>query len=383
MGAVYLLTLSNFTLGRDFSAYYTAAQSVLNGGSMYGHNPPYLYLPVTILLFSPFAVLPFNIAYAGMWIVNLVAIGLIAGLSISTLIREIDIHLTRRDYLVIVTFSALSIHSVPNLLQGQVNLLIGAGVAVLGASIFRTKSISGGVALSLIWVLKIIPGVIGIYALWQRRWRMAVFAIASGILTVVTSLLLFDIDEHRRYVDILLSRRSTDALIGGLDPTVSFVTLRQPLSYVFPQSPTVVTIVSLLILSAVVSAVYIYSGEGEERIIAYFSTVLAVILAFASYYIYLAYALYPLVVTAYILEESRGHTVFVMGLAILALSLNLKNILVVINAAPVPNGVSNSLLTVIQPLLSIVSLPLFGSILCLVGCVYSVTATPKQTFSDG
>jgi hypothetical protein len=145
----------------------------------------------------------------------------------------------------------------------------------------------------------------------------------------------------------------------------------------------VVTIVSLLILSAVVSAVYIYSGEGEERIIAYFSTVLAVILAFASYYIYLAYALYPLVVTAYILEESRGHTVFVMGLAILALSLNLKNILVVINAAPVPNGVSNSLLTVIQPLLSIVSLPLFGSILCLVGCVYSVTATPKQTFSDG
>jgi len=197
---------------RDFAAVYTAANVYRLGSDFYDpqlvrekginqnqvlidtakrlgtlhahegfrHIHEFSYPPFTVLLFVPFASLPFRQA-AILW--QLMSLSCLA-VAIWCLYRSIP--LSSHTLLVLISIALLFEPLENSLDLGQINLLILALTCIFLMALRTGHPVTAGVAIGLAAALRIHPALFLLYLAWQHEWR----GFAWGTCTVAACSLL-------------------------------------------------------------------------------------------------------------------------------------------------------------------------------------------------
>lgn len=399
LGVVVLAAMAlerSHMLAANFEVYRVAAEAALAGEDFYAVAPDrfpdfyYLYPPITIVPFLPFAFVGLP---AGFAIHTALEIGV--GLALAwVIVRWIDRHrsLERLDRVLVAGFVVGSIHAVPSLVYGQVNLrmalLVGVGLFLLersrgcdpiggadsaGTSGGRWTSARletvAGIALAGAALLKVFPAAIGVWLLRLRAWRAVAGALVTGLGGLALGAAVFGTGATRTFfLEALLPRDDADAFVGGLDPTASYVTVRRPLSALFPGlEPVATTALAAALLLVPLAYVYTRMETPVDRLLGAHATVVAIFVFFPSYPLYYVLAFATLVPALYLAVDPLARRLLVAG-ALLANVVLLGGTLESIVAA-VPPGIGDPLGTIGFAALTVSTPVLAGSLVMLAGCV--------------
>ena len=393
-------------LGANFEVYRVAAETALGGGNFYDVAPErfpefyYLYPPITIVPFLPFAGVGL---WSGFLIHTVMEVGL--GLLLAwVIVRWIERYrnLAALDYALIAGFVVASIHTVPSLVYGQVNLrmalLVGLGLWLLERSIdadagspgvtsrsttsLETGSKAGpgtrstarletlaGVALAGAALLKVFPAAIGVWLLGLRAWRALAGAVVTGVTGLAVGALLFGVDRTWAFfLDALLGRTDDAVFAGGLDPLASYVTVRRPLSFLVPGlEPTLLWLFAAVVLAPPLFYVYTDLETPVDRLVAAHATVLAVLVYFPSYPLYYPIVFATLVPAVYLVADPLPRRLLVAGGVLANVVVLGPTFASIVDLAP--PAIGGPLETVGFAVLSVASPVLVGCLVGLAGCV--------------
>ncbi|MDL0138869.1 glycosyltransferase family 87 protein [Halobacterium salinarum] len=373
--SVYMIFISPFEIGTDFQAYYFAVQAWLSNGSIYAATPPnhpqyhFLYLPATLLWFLPLGILPkWWLAYIVMVLISATA-ALLFARSLIDVILDHGIELSNIDKILFCAFLLLSTFAAPNLLQGQVNLLLG--IAIGAGLLFQQSGYSrrAGLLVGLAATLKLFPAVVGFWFIYKRDWVALLVSILTGITHIALSVAVFGLDTTTQFfTEILPQRFATE---GGIRPESSFVTIRRPLSALLGLEGTALSLVALTIGVGIVVLVFWTAESDLEKLLGLLITIL---IAFPSYFLYLPILLYPLIPLLYI----RADWGIVIGTVLLTATFSLEHVVSVLRLSP--GEIANSLIGIATPFFSAMTLPLVG---CLVLLAWLGLCARKQTGENG
>ena len=378
---VHLATNRPEMLGVNFRVYHAAAQAALAGGDLYTTTPPglpayrYLYPPVTVLAFVPYAPLGWQAGFAVHTLVT-VGIGIATALLLVRMVESRGIELARLDRALVVGWVVVGIHAVASVFFGQVNHHLLALLVVGFAALERDERRGGewrggetlsGVAFALAALVKLFPALAGVWLLRRRAWRAAGAAVATGLSGLLVGVLAFGVDAHRAYVvEALVPRQKHAAFAGGLDPGATYVTLRRPISHLLPNvDPALYGPLAVALLAPVVGYLYLDVDGPVDRLVAFFATVAAMVLVVPSLLLYVLYLTVALVPLLYLLEGRRARQLFVAGALVACVPFAGPRVVEPLASAPLPEGV----LAGLSVLLTFGTPPLWGIGLMLAGCV--------------
>lgn len=374
---LYLSILEPGRLGMDFEVYHVAAEHALRGEPFYGVAPAdhgdlfYVYPPVTVLAFLPFAAL-------GGWLpgfLALTALKVVLGLGTALLLirytERKGVPLDRLDRALIGGYVVASFHAVPSMFYGEVNLALGFLLTAGFVLLDEGRETPAGAAFGLVALVKVFPALLGLWLLRVRATRAVAAAVAVGGGLFALGVPLFGVGTTRAYVrEAILPRLSAERFAGGLDPNAYVVTVRRPLSVLFPDlDPALLTLGALLVLAPPVA--YLYRNvEGEvDRLAAICGTVIATLLFFPSLFIYLIFLAFPLVPLLYLTDGGAPRTVLVAGALLSNFAYTLGSVERFLAAVPLPAGGREAVLAVAAPVLTFGTPLLYGLLLLLAGCV--------------
>jgi hypothetical protein len=377
----YTLSTRPSAVGIDFVVYDVAARASLAGENFlavtHPHAPAftYVYPPLSVVLFYPYALLP---SWEVGFLVHTVVTVAVGVLTAAILVHYLESHgydLPPLDRALVVLFVVVSSHAAPSLVFGQVNhhlaLALTAGFVLLE----RGREEAAGATFAAAAFVKVFPAAVGVWLLRRRAWRAIAAAVATGTGLVVASVLAFGVDLHRYYLThALLPRLEHEAFRGGLEPAATYLTLRRPLSVLFPEGPTVVWAVGALVVLAPPVAVCYWDVDGlADRLVAIQATLIAILLFVPSFPIYAIVLSFPLVPLLYILEAGRPRRLFVAGALLANLSIRLDDLTVFLSAVPLPR--TDLVLDVLTPVFTVGTPPLYGLLVLLGGCVLHAMGT--------
>lgn len=168
------------------------------GGGYWGN---YLYPPLFLLVFWPFALLPGDFGGAAWGLATTLALW---G-ALQLLVARLGVSLRWWERLVGL-WALASFH--PLLLSiklGQTAGLLGALLALAAAGVVgdeRPWGVLSGASTAVVGTLKLAYAPVGTHLLADRTRFLS--AIAGGVVLVALSLAVFGIDTHRRYLDVLV-----------------------------------------------------------------------------------------------------------------------------------------------------------------------------------
>lgn len=396
IGAVTLVSLAirrpDF-LGLNADVYRVAARTTLDGGDLYAAHPPgdpvyrFRYPPAVVLVFLPLAVLSRLGALAVVDVVSVVA-GLALARLIAARLRTLGVALSSADVALIAAFVVGSVHAVPTLYYGNVNLLLaaatGAGLLWVEDAVVPStdspaergsdETVTGtsrrgpdpgrlaGVVLAVPAVVKAFPAVFAAWTLRRRAWRAAATAIAVGLVADVVSFAVFDVETHLTYLErALLARLSVGT---PYPPSAQYVTLRRPLSVLGVRPP-----LRGAVAAALVAPVVAYANTRVrtpiDGLVGLYALVAGTLVALPSYFLYLVFLVYPLVPLCYLLE-GPSRLLFLPGVTTLSLPVTLDT---AARLTAVSLGVGVDTLGPLETLLTVGTPPLWGVCLTLAACV--------------
>ncbi|WP_242676908.1 mannosyltransferase [Rhodococcus sp. ABRD24] len=204
----------------DLHVYVDGSAALLRG-DLYGYTYseetpdfplPFTYPPFAALVFLPLHYLPFALVGACWEILTVVALYVLAWMSIELLVG--DDARSRHWKLVALLWTALGIWIEPvrtTLDYGQVNvfLALGAMVAVRSSRWW----LSGGL-IGVLAGIKLTPAVTGLYFLARRRWKEAAFSAVAFVGTVALSYLVIG-PQAREYFTSLLGDADRIGPVGS------------------------------------------------------------------------------------------------------------------------------------------------------------------------
>jgi len=383
------------TFGINYRVYHVAIETALAGRDFYAVTPPgsryhYLYPPVTVLAFLPSALLDSWVpGFVGMTLLSVVASGLTTRL-LTGYVDSLGYTVGRAERVVIFSFLLCSAHLAPSLAYGQVNHVLIAALAAGLVWLARGRASRAGVALAIPAYVKVFPALVGLWLLRRRAWRAIATAVGTATALTAAGLFTFGVDTTRTYVtEALIPRRETAAFVGGLDPGRAFVSLRRPLSVLFPTvDPTWYALGAIAILAPVLAVLYWRVETVTDRHVAVHGTLVATVLALPSLLIYYAYTTVTLVVLVYDLPQGRGRRVFLAGALLANVSMSFSALREALRALPLDEGTVQPVLAALLPVFRLGTPVLYGSLLMLLGCVIyrfesrSGPRTPLDTLLD-
>lgn len=391
LGAYYLLAWP-VKIGLNYRVYDVAARAALNGGEFYAVTPPssrfqFLYPPVTVLAFVPLALLgPWPVGYAVLTAISVAASGWLT-LALVRHVESLGYSVPRRDRLLLGLYVLVSVHAVPSLAYGQINHLLVAGVAGGLMLLERDRESLAGVALAVPAFVKVFPAAVGLWLVRERAWRAIAAAVVTAGTLTAAGLVAFGPESYRTYLfEVLLARRDSAAFAGGLDPAVSYVTLRRPLSVLFPTvDPTWYAVGAGGLLAPALAALYWRPRGTTDRLVAIYATLVAMLLFFPSLLLYYVYLTFPLVVLLYDLPSGWGRRLFVAGTLLANLSLSFSTVPRLLGLLPLEPATARAVLVALRPLFSLGTPVLYGCLLSLAGCLlYRLEADrlPSPSWTD-
>ena len=295
----------------DFGAYSAATERWTAGESLYvqnedgGYHGSYLYPPVALLAFAPFLLtLPFRPA-ALLWTVVTVSLCWIAIQRLAAILGA-SFHPAERLALlpVVVGFHPLLL----SVKLGQTAAALGALLSLAASESLRGRSYLSGALTACCGVIKLPYAPAGAHLL-DNRYRF-VGAVAGGLSLLCLSLLVFGVDAHRTFIEVLawgISEGST-----ARSPTIWLPPYYRPL-YGVPYSLAIRVAASLAIVVGVLRA------EGAVREVTALGFAAVPLLAPLTYAYYFAAALPAVVLlVAAELDRPAGRpTIPVVGLLLL------------------------------------------------------------------
>ena len=207
-----VLGSSGKTLGYDFEAYLGAARRLVDGGQLYdpsisatGGYEVYLYPPPFAVALVPW--LLFGGAAAGLWCVAMAACFL-AGVAMLPVRRDV------RWLIVIV--AALDWPLFNALRLGQVEPLLFLGFAAAWRWMDRPAAV--GVATAIGALVKVQPGLLGIWALLTGRYRAVGVAAVAVLAMAGAASLVTGLAAWFTYVDVLRVLSGTYSIGNSSSP---------------------------------------------------------------------------------------------------------------------------------------------------------------------
>jgi hypothetical protein len=373
LGAHYALVRPE-RIGLNYRVYDAAARTVLAGGDFYAATPDsglrYLYPPVTVLAFVPLAALgPWPVGYAIVTLAS-VAVSAVTAVLLVRYVESLGYTVPLSERLLMGAYVLASVHAVPSLAYGQVNHLLVAAFVTGLVWLVRDREWRAGAVLAVPAFVKVFPAAVGLWLLRRRAWRAIGAAVGTAVALTVAGLAAFGPSTSRRYVlDVLLPRRDSAAFAGGLDPTVSYVTLRRPLSVLFPAAdPTWFAVGAAALLAPVLAALYWQPTGVTDRLVALYGTLTAMLLFFPSLLLYYVYLTFPLVPLLYHLPRGWGRRLFVGGTLIATFSLSFRSVRPLLGLF-LDAARADAVAASIRPIFTFGTPVLYGCLLPLVGCL--------------
>ncbi len=372
----------------DYHAYYFAGRAVLAGDPFVGWaitegsfltEKAYVYTPVTAPVFTIYGV------FARWQIGYLLNIGVLflAFLGIGRLVlRLLDrqgVALERTDRMLIMAFCVVSGHSILGMYRGNVDPLILVALAVGLFAIEDGDEALGGSLWAVAAHFKLFPALLGVWILYRRAYRAIAAAIVVGVGLLLVGVAAFGVGPHREFVSFILYERSRQgAFEGGLDPTLMWITLRRPLSQVLPLSGNQLLIVSLAIIVPFVYLVYRDAETDLDAIVAFFATMVALLITVVpSTLNYVVYLYFPLVGLVYLARDPVAKGLFVAGLLLVSLPLFPQHVELLVGGLPMEAAI----VATARAVMTYASIPLVGFLLLLGGCIRFVRA-PTEGFIE-
>lgn len=372
-------------LAANYEVYYYAADAALAGEGFYDVTPPahgtfyYLYPPATVLVFVPYALVGSIAPGFTVHTVVGVAAGVALGLVAARYVERAGHDLTRLDHALLVGFATASLHAVPSLYFGNLNVQLALVLAVGLVALERDREWLAGGLLAVPALFKAFPALTGLWLLRREAWRAVAGAVATAAATFLVGTVVFGLGAHRTYLfDALLPRRRTDVFAGGMSPDAAYVTLRQPLSYLLPDSPGLLGPLAALLLAPVVAYAYRDLSTRVDRLVAVYVTLAATLLVLSSYFVYYVYLFFPLLPLVYLLPGRPGD-LFRAGTGLAAFAYSRDVVLEWVRTFP--PGLADPLVAVLRPVLLVGNPPLYGTLLTLVACVWY--CSERRSSADG
>ena len=173
----------------DFDVYWTGARYFLDGGYLYGAIPtlhqgahlPFTYPPVAVLVFIPFALLPYQASSVLFTLLSLVALYVVARYTLNAL-RTYGFAVTEKPWHEIVLWGVIiaSLFTAPigdTFGFGQINLLLMA-LIVLDCLTPQRRWWTGALV-GLTIAIKLTPMVFLLYFFWRRDWKSMGMTVGS------------------------------------------------------------------------------------------------------------------------------------------------------------------------------------------------------------
>jgi hypothetical protein len=236
----------------DFGAYDGAVERWRGGDPLYvrnedgGYHGSYLYPPVALLAFAPF-VLGFAFRPAALlWTAGSVALLWVAS---QRLVTAIGVSLRPWERVALLPLVAGFHPVVLSAKLGQTATALGACLTLAASASLRGRPLRSGALTALVGVVKLPYAPAGAHLLGDRR-RFA-GAVAGGLALLLASLLVFGVDAHRTFLDVLAwGIREGSA---ARSPRLWMPPYYRPL-YDVPHSLAVRVLASLVIVVAVLRA---------------------------------------------------------------------------------------------------------------------------------
>lgn len=370
--ATPFVTPDQFMLASD--VYYYAGEALLSGGDIYAVDPPgrpgyhYIYPPVVVLTFVPHVLLGTPVgAYAIQTVLNALAAGGIALILWRALTRR-GLALDRFDAVLLYGFALVSTHSAISLVNGQVNIWLGFGIAVGVDALDRNRTELAGVAFGLVALVKVFPAVLGLYLLRRRAFRGVAVATAIGVAGLVVGFFALDPDVTVTYFSEVLTGRY-DGFDGAPDPTQTRGGAQRQIAAIFGLGPPYLTPLAGLALAPVLAYLYTDIGTDIQRQTAILGTILVTLLFFPLQRLYMVLFVAPLVLVLYSVPAGRARSTLLLGALVSFARLDFSLVEVALTSVPLPGAVQSPLLTAIEGLFRVVLPPTLGMWLLLLGCV--------------
>jgi hypothetical protein len=385
-----VLAVNDFTSAPelDFHAYYFTGEAILEGEPFVGWaitdisfltEKAYVYTPVTAPLFVPFALFPeWQIPYV-LNMLLLCGVFFAIGRLCLQLLDDYGVTLDRIDRVLIMAFCLFSGHTVLGVYRGNVDPAILLVLAVGLLAIERGRAARGGALWAGAALFKLFPAFLGVYLLYRRAYRAIAAAVVVGVGFTLLGVAIFGIDAHVDFVEFILHERSREgAFRGGLDPTLQWITLRRPFSQVLALSGNQLFVLTTALVAPVVYLVYREADSELDRIVAFFATMVAMLITIVpSTLNYVVYLYFPLVPLLYLVEDRRTKLLFVAGTVLVNVPLYPHHVATILDALPLSPGIADALADAVRAVLRWASIPLYGFLLILAGCVsYARTPTP-------
>ncbi|MFB6269153.1 MAG: glycosyltransferase family 87 protein [Halobacterium sp.] len=391
---VYFALLADTTpLAWDFRAYRHAAVLAAAGDPFVGAWAPvghgqWVYPPVVVLGFLPYAALPVWPAFVVQVGVGVAASLVVAGVTVTAIERETG-RLPCRDRAAVTAFFLASTYSAAVFGQGQVDPVVVLALAAAVCWVHTGRSTAAGVAAGAAALVKLFPVVVGVYFLRVRAYRAVAAATATGVAGLAVGVFAFGVDAHRRYLHLILHERSRlDAFVGGADPDLSALSLARPLGAFAPDlDPALYPLVALAALAPVAALAYVDVTTVADRAAALLATVGVALLVSPGSNAHHVFYLYPPLVVLLYAADGLPHRLLVAGTAVLLCPVQpqvVADVLAVGGASP---AVRAALVAPLADALSAVSVPLVGVLVLLAGCAAHALgrrpgAAPTTTFGD-
>jgi hypothetical protein len=365
----------------DFGAYMTAVDNWYAGEPIYTRNEDggffgsYLYPPVALLLFAPFAELPFytgglvfeSLSLGALWVALQILVGRVYGL---------DFHCFERGLLLWALFGFHPI--LFNFKHGQVATLLAAiltaalialelgeprvgngdGTAADGEraddSTARWSSrLASGALMSVAAAVKLTYATAGAHLLGSRDRLLG--ALAAGVGLAGLSLAVFGVDTHLLYLDVL--RYGIEGGTSSRGPMLASIAYYRPLFTARAFSDLLRAVGVLAVVGLALAA----ARDGADRA-TFVLGVAAVPLLAPRSYTYTFVSLLPAVVALLAVELDRGDRPWVPVLALLLLDGHAWGLKVLTEGVPTWGAFGAT----IRPALPLLQLGLWGNLL-LVG----------------
>jgi len=364
----------------DFHAYYFTGKAILEGEPFVGWaitdisfltEKAYVYPPVTAPVFVPFALFPdWRIPY----VLNMLLLfGVFFGIGRLSL-RFLDEHgvtLDRVDRVLIMAFCLFSGHTVLGVYRGNIDPTVLLVLAVGLLAIERGEELRGGALWGGAALFKLFPAFFGVYLLYRRAYKAIAAAVAIGVGFMLLGVAIFGLDANVAFFEFILNERSREgAFQGGLDPTLQWITLRRPFSQVLALSGNQLFVLTTALIAPFVYLVYREADSELDRVVAFFATMVAMLITIVpSTLNYVVYLYFPLLPLLYLAEDRRTKWLFVAGLVLVNVPLYPHHFAMIVEALPLSPGIADALTGAVRGVLRYASIPLYGFLLILAGCL--------------
>lgn len=373
----------------DYHAYYFTGQAILDGEHFVGAaiqdgnfltRKEYVYPPITGPIFVLYGIFP---TWHWGYVINvglLLAIFYLVGRLVIQFIEDNGNSLERVDRLLILGFCLFSGHSILGLYRGNIDPIILFALAVGLLAIQRGDEYLGGTLWGVAALFKLFPAFLGVWLIHRRAYRAIVAATGIGLGFMALGLAVFGLDTHVEFFEFILNERSRKgAFVGGLDPELQWVTLRRPLSQFLPLSGNQLMIVSAAIVVPFVYLVYREIDSELDRIVAFFATMVALLITVVpSTANYVVYLYFPLLGLIYLTDDERTRNLFILGLVLVNIPLYPQHVELVVDALPLASGVGDAIVGGARTVMRYSSVLLVGFLVLLAGCIRFVRVSASE-----